>query len=130
VSAPVLVADAPDPDREGQGIPSLAAEVGKEAASLVAVGHPVPHLLDRAVPGVVADVGLAADQPAPLHELVGAERVRLPDAPGHVVRGSTVRAHSISPVIAAGEAPTRPAHNGELQFLQGVDDISAKSLAV
>ena len=96
----------------------------------VAVLHPVAHLLGRAGAGIDADVRLGADPAAPLDELAGAEGVGVLDPPGFVVGGSSRRADAVLPVVAGGEASAGPAHDGDAQFAQRLDDIEAKAPGV
>ena len=128
--SPVLVADAPIFHIERLRMAVLGPLAGEFAFGLVAIFHPVAHLLHRAGAGVGADERLAAYLAAPLDELVGAEGVRILDLPCLIPDGLAVRPHSVFPVVGRHETTSRPPHDRDLELLYRLDHILAEPILV
>ena len=127
----VLVADGPVLDAERLLVPVGDAQPGPAAhGRLVAVFHPVGHLLRRAGARVGAQVRRRAELPAQQHELVCAERVALLDAPGLVKRGHSVPADAVLPVIGGDEAAAGPAHHRDAQTPERGDHVAPEAVRV
>ena len=126
----VFISDAPVADIVGFGDAVGLAHVGalRPLSVEIAVLDPVAHFLRRAGAGVGADVWFRADQMAPLHELVGAEGIGVLDAPCFVEAGLAIAADSIPPVVGRSETSARPSDNGDLEFAQSFNDVSAEPL--
>ena len=130
-AAPGLVAHAPKPHLEGFRV-ALAGTLIRERGSSrrrIAILDPFIE-----VPGgVAAEVGrqvrLRADEPAEMHEFVGAELVGLVlgravrragekavvDPEIGAARALRARPDAVAPVVAIGKTPAGPAHDGRLE---------------
>ena len=97
--SPVLVSDTPVFDVEGLRMAVGCPLAGEFADRLVAIFHPVAHLLHCACPGVGADERLATDFPAPFDKLVCTEGVRVLDLPGLVPNALPVGSNGVFPVV-------------------------------
>ncbi|MFM1944591.1 MAG: hypothetical protein RI897_3573 [Verrucomicrobiota bacterium] len=108
----------------------VLAQLGVVALGGVAVFHPMFHFIDRAISGVVTDIGFPAGELAEGDELICSEGIGLDDAPGHVIDGLAIGAYAGFPVIAADEAATWPADDGDVEFCECLDDVQAEALFV
>src|SRR5207244_6718867 len=104
------------------GRPKLAAG-GPGLA--VAVLDPGGRLLRRPGAGVDRDRRLGVDQPAELHELVGADQVRLGLGPEVVeAEGAALaRADAVAPVVVLGEVAARPAQQAGSELPGQLQDV-------
>src|SRR4029078_11976532 len=99
-------------------VPVLPAQLAPLRAlvhvAVLDVGH---RLLRGAGAEVEAEQRLGAHEPAPLHELVGAELVRLERVPGPLqhARALVLRPHAVEPVVTRDEVAPRiaPARTAE-----------------
>jgi hypothetical protein len=75
---------------------------------------------------------LDACAPAPLDELVGAERVRLGRVPGEVEAARTplARADAVFPVVAGDEVAAGIAHHRRRQLADEIEHVAAKAARV
>ena len=128
VPAPVLVADAPEPHAERLGLcrwPCASRRKGPGCAlqysthCCISSGVPLPAL-----------VQMYGSQPTSRHHSTNSS---VPNVLGSSTpqtgsrNGLAVGPDAVFPVIPAGEAAARPAHDGKLQFLQRRDHVLAKA---
>jgi len=128
-AAPVLVADAPERDLPRLGPAVGPAQAGQRAVAVEGqVFHPLGHLARGAAAHVAADVWLAAELVAEIHELMGPEVVVLGHTPPvHVHDGRTLLAgpDPVRPVVVVRKAPARPAQHGDPDVLEGLHHVRA-----
>ena len=85
---------------------------------------PVGHFLRASGAEVPGDIRLDAEHFAEVEEFVGAERIVIHSLLVVVDVGTLVlRANAVHPVIDISEASARPAHYGDLQGLESLEDI-------
>src|SRR5207245_6436177 len=107
-----------------------------------AILNPAIELLGREAAQIRGDIRLPADQPAKLHELIGAEAIGIIAMSGRsgrrVSEGPKVspprtlvhRAYAIPPVIAVGETAAREAHDRRFDLPHLVDQFFANAIHV
>ena len=128
-----LVAQPPDLDAPrlvAAVLAPLLRPVG--VAGLVRVLDPVAGVLDRAEPGVDAQVRLDAQLLAIAQELVRAEAVGLERAPGVIAARRTLvaRPDAVLPVVARGEVAARPAEDRQAEPAGGVHDVAPVAVGI
>ena len=125
----LFVADTPDFDVERGGMTVLRAQLREWTGRVVAIAHPVGHLLN-ACEAVLTDIGFGPKPSAEFDEFVGSEGVRFRNPPPIIVIRLAILADTLLPVVAVDEAPAGPADDGHLQLLDRLDDIQAEPILV
>ena len=115
-------------------MPVLFSELGHGGDP--AEGHvldPFGHLLYGAGADIAVDIGLGPELAQKLEELVGAEGIVFGDpAPVGVdhLLAFILGSDAIHPVVLVGKAAAGPAENGDVDGLQGFDDILSHAVDI
>src|SRR5262249_2888341 len=128
-----LVAERPVLHAVRLGMAVLPAQIGPvRVAGAVAVLDPGLGLVHRARPHVHADVGLGAQPPAVLDELVGPEAVGLLGVPGQFGAPRTVghRPHAVQPVVAADEVAAPPSQDRDARRANSLQHVESEAAGV
>ena len=116
----------------------LFVAVGTPQIGVVAARGMVA-ILDEVACGIAAaraeidgEHGLDLRGAAPIHELIGAERVGLGREPGEVQPGRTLigRAHPVLPIVAGNEIAAGIAHDGRPELLDERQHVAPETLLV
>ena len=128
-----LVAQAPQLHAVGLGVAVGRTFIGDaRAGRQVAVLEELRCLLRAGGPQVDRHHRFGPDLPAPGHELVGAELVRLDRPPREVgAPGPLIeRSHTVAPVVVRHEVPTRVPHHRHAQWSERVDHVAPQAALI
>lgn len=99
---------------------------------MVAVFDEIACCVAVACAEIDGEHGLDLRRPAPVHELLGAEVVRLGGEPGEIEPGGPVlgRAHPVLPIVAGDEVAARITHDRRAELLDEFEHVIAEAALV